>query len=332
MGGNVFPGKNKRFTAREYFDILPEIENLMDFIATKFAVIPAYSEKSSFGDMDILFIPNEKFDISKTNEIFSSNGLIKKNGEVTSLIYKEIQIDLIKTNSETFNYSLDYFSWNDLGNLRGKIIHKFGLKHGHNGLWLPVRSKDHTLGNVLLTLDPNLTNKIFDVEAKCEINTLDDIFKIITSSKYFNPAIFAFEEMNAVARVRDKKRSTYNSFLAHIKDTPAPAMHGWHEFFSDKSLYNNFIFHHFPHAKLEVEQLWKKASEIESANEKFNGDIVKTITGLDGVELGIIMKDLKNKLTIDKIIQMDKKDIDDFVLLTFKSRVIGKTPEYSKKY
>lgn len=46
---------------------------------------------------------------------------------------------MLKAN-EHFNTSLEYLNWNDLGNLIGRIAHKFGLKYGHKGLLYIIKN------------------------------------------------------------------------------------------------------------------------------------------------------------------------------------------------
>jgi len=58
MGGKAFAGKTRRFERDEYFDLTGEVGKLVRPLSTAFVVIPAYNEKPSFGDMDVLFTPS----------------------------------------------------------------------------------------------------------------------------------------------------------------------------------------------------------------------------------------------------------------------------------
>ena len=309
MGGNVFKDcSTRRYDAAEYNRLCVRLNTHLQLISNKFDIIPAYKTKESFGDVDVLIIPHTEFNKQYLSNIFNTTeDHIVHNGDVWSLVFEEIQVDLITSNNVEYAASLDYFSWNDYGNLRGKIIHKFGLKYGHNGLTFPVKSENHTLGNVILTQDPTIINSLFDFEFGKEYFTLEEMFESVVKSKYFNPQVFAWEEMNAVARIRDKKRTTYHSFLSYIE--PLKEKSGWYEFNKDKMSYYSFIFNHFPNSKLEFNRLWGQKTLIENAAKLFNGNIVKDITGKEGKELGEIMVKLKTILTPAKVVTMDADSI-----------------------
>jgi hypothetical protein len=47
-------------------------------------------------------------------------------------------------------------------------------------------------------------------------DTYKEMFDYVQKSKYFNPELFKFENLNNRNRVRDKKRKVYNEFLNYI--------------------------------------------------------------------------------------------------------------------
>jgi len=226
---------------------------------------------------------------------------------VWSLVYKGFQLDLITTRLSEMDYALNYFSFNDRGNLVGRLAHKLGLKHGHDGLWFPVRSKDHTLGEVLLTLDPHEAEEFLDVAPapKGGFDTLEDVFNNVAASKYFNPDIYLLENRNHTSRVRDRKRATYNSFLEWCKTQTVKTE--FYQFDPDKSVYHRKIFKAFPHAREQFDELWRRKIEVEEAAKKFNGALVREWTGRDGVELGELMKVLKVDL-VPAVVNMLSED------------------------
>ena len=130
MGGNVFKdGSTRRYSAQEYHDLTYRMSVNLWNISSKFDIIPAYLEKESFGDVDVLIIPFGQLSKERLSSVFNTTeDHVVHNGDVWSLVFEEIQVDLITSNEEEYAASLDYFAWNDYGNLRGKIIHKFGLK------------------------------------------------------------------------------------------------------------------------------------------------------------------------------------------------------------
>jgi len=309
MGGNVFKnGTTRRYSEAEYAEVVIRIHPLLVKIGGRFGVIPAYEEKDDFGDMDILIVPSCLWDRKLLDTHFKSGGNVSHNGGVWSLVFEEIQVDLITTSDEGFDPAMDYFSYNDFGNLRGKIIHKFGMKFGHDGLTFPVRSADHILGNIMLSRDAVKVNELFGFKAG-PFTYLEDMFESVIGSPYFNPAVFSFEAMNAAGRVRDKKRSSYNSFLKYIEKMDGE----YYPFHKDKSLYLDWIFHEFPHAKPQFDRLLERKAIIEAAALKFNGDLVREWTGLDGVELGHLMKEVRPLYPPDIVIRSTESQIMEHV-------------------
>jgi hypothetical protein len=317
MGGNAFtkefPDCNRRYSAKEYFDLCVEVLPLLQQVSTKFDVIPAYGSKESFGDMDVLCIAKGQWDIARLKQVFNTDKVIH-NGPCWSLIYKDFQIDLIMSNQAEYACALSYFSFNDYGNLRGKVVHKFGMKFGHDGLTLPIRTEHHIIGEIVLSRDPDEINQIFGFVGD-DFETLEDMFDAVIGSPYFNPAIFAFEEMNCVARIRDKKRSSYNAFLKYI-DNHVPTK-PYYQFIKDKSVYLEMIFELFPHARPEYDAIMERKRKTELAATLFNGTIITEYTGLSGKELGAFIKHLRllpELSTVDSIISLSSNTIKHLIM------------------
>lgn len=306
MGGKVFPDFTRRYDAEEYFELVPEVLSIAETFSSKCTVIPAYASKESFGDMDVLFVQTKPLDAQLLDSLFYSGGNVSHNGGVWSLVHKGFQIDLINTPDDEFDYALNYFRFNDRGNLVGRLAHKLGLKHGHDGLWFPVRSADHTLGEVLLTNDPIEAEKFLDVVSLDSADTLEVVFENVAASKYFNPDIFLLENRNHTARTRDRKRSTYTAFLEWCKNLPERE---YYQFEKDKTVYHKKIFKAFPHTKKEFDALWRRKLMVDQAATMFNGDIVKEATLREGTDLGELMKVLKTELTPEVVVHMPDSEI-----------------------
>jgi hypothetical protein len=310
MGGNVFKqDQTRRYESGEYLELVEKIKPRLESLSNRFKVIPAYKGKESFGDMDILIIPSKEWNKSLLDLTFNSGGDVIHNGGVWSLVFEQIQVDLIMTSEQEFNAALDYFGYNDFGNLRGKVIHKFGLKYGHDGLSLPVRSADNTIGTIILSQDPVVINEMFGFKLEA-FETLEEMFESVIDSYFFNPTVFAWEQMNAPSRIRDKKRTTYHAFLEYIngKDYPFP-----YEFNPDKSGYLTWIFENFPLKKPEYDALWARKKLLESAAEKFNGNLVRAWSGLEGVELGNLMRNLRPIMNAERVLDLSETELRNIV-------------------
>lgn len=314
MGGNALKNTyTRRYDRDEYKQLESSvlIRLLSDIRIDKVRLIPAYHNKESFGDMDVLVSYAEKINIIDiVKEIFNPNEIVK-NDTVVSFDYKEFQIDLIRVPAEVSDYAHAYFGYNDLGNLIGKLCHKFGLKHGHTGLYLPLRDGDNMFAEILINSDHRKTLKFLGLD--CErfdlgFDDLDSIFNYVSSSKYFNPDFYQLENLNNIARTRDRKRETYNKFLKFCDTYTGPK---WTTFSHDKSDYLQMIFDAFPEAYPVVQEKVMQLSAKKHMRTKFNGEIVSMLTGLKAKELGMFMKHLKTLWNFSDTILMY---LDDAVI------------------
>lgn len=299
MGGKALEkyGVQTRRVNKEVFDSINAevIGTLRDGRrpAEDFTVIPAYRSKETFGDSDILYT-GRGFSEGDIRELFPWTKAIHSNGDVISFEYKDFQIDLINSDHASYDYALNYFSYNDIaGNLVGKIAHRFGLKHGHDGLWYPIRDdKNNLVGSVLVTRDYYQALEFFDLDVQTYKNgfeTLEDGFEWVSKSKYFNPKSYELENLNHIAKVRDKKRTTYRTFLEWCAERQFNTI----SMSNDKSVYMPMVVDAFPSSGQSFNSIIKDLAFKRMMKEIFSGDIVREITGLDGIELGKFMSELK---------------------------------------
>lgn len=303
MGGNAMaPFGARRFERAGYLILAQEVLGKLSGIGGYYGwvEIPSYSSKDSFGDLDVL-CTNVDNDVFQEILMIFDNPHFVRNSGVMSFVYKELQVDIISTLPEEYHTSLSYFSYNDLGNLIGKIYHKFGLKYGHGGLCLPVRDGDNKFAEVVISRN---MDKIFGFVGldygkflKGFVN-LQDVFDFVISSRYFSPELFSFENMNSIARIRDRKRATYNAFLKYIDGISSDYKV---EFDKDKSVYLDKIFAYFPEAWAGYEKVMIEFEKTTEFKKRFNYDIIKgwvleEISGAimpEGKELGIFISGLK---------------------------------------
>lgn len=260
--------------------------------AGRIEAIQAYREKQSFGDLDVL-VAADGYDPFKAADALGSVEVVR-NGPVTSVGVEVpdgiFQVDLIKSPLEEFDYASRYFRWNDLGNLIGRIAHAMGVAHRHDGLFFYFRDGDHLFREILLTrdhdlallflgLDPLRFNRGFD--------TLEDVFRFVASSSFFNRDIYLLQNRNAKSRVRDSKRPSYMKFLAWCEANPDLPSFSFPE---NKILWLARFSVHFPGFSAEHEKAESDLARIHAAREKFNGEWVSSITGLTGKPLGELIR------------------------------------------
>ncbi len=323
MGGNIkFFSETRRYDRDEYLELEREVlgKICMSFIFKTFRIsdnlrefiqpIVAYHSKDSFGDMDLI-VNSEKLSIDwiaqLVKEFALAHGDWSKNGNVLSFAYKNLQIDLIVTPPEHFQTSLDYFAWNDAGNLQGRIAHKLGTKYGHRGLELIIKNDDQVLGEILLTRDTKKIHELLNLNHEKWLNgfnTLEEMYQWISDSRYFNKDIYLLDNRNHYSRTRDNKRKTYSDFLIWCKDREFENNYP-HADITEKSGYNirepfysELIVPMFPHVVEEYEAIMHNFYSNNLFKEKFNGKIINELTGLSGKELGHFISYAKEQIEI----------------------------------
>jgi hypothetical protein len=103
--------------------------------------------------------------------------------------------------------------------------------------------------------------------------------------------MYLLEDLNAKDRVRDKKRNTYQQFLAYIKNLPESGF----SFPKDKSKNLPIIFRQFTGAGAAYDKLMREYKLKQRSKELFNGVLVSEWTGRQGKELGELMKEVRDR-------------------------------------
>lgn len=332
MGGNVFKNEYDvvRLDANQYKNIgnifcgeFGAVVSLYKDNYHPYTIIPSYRKKDSFGDMDVIFT-GEKLSNDLLDILVIQMGIIPekicRNGNVTSFLYNplgygDFQVDMIYMDHSNYESALDYYSYNDLGNLRGRIAHMLGLKLGHNGLSYIHRDENHVCFEINLSKNwsridsflgfpGNATEKmIFDGP-----DTLEDIFEYIASSKYFNPDIFLLENRNHISRTRDKKRKTYTEFLAWCEKLPKK------DYFQkpEKNTWQTYAMSYF-NCTDDFNDLLNAYNARKAVRSKLNGHLVMERTKLQGKHLGSFMVFLKEHISDDLILILSSETIGHMI-------------------
>lgn len=312
MGGNAMKDYGTvRLPNADYEGFLHRLLDLFQAEGVHFCTIPYVLEKQDFGDVDII-VNNSCRDFCE--EVIDQISPAKKvNGNVTSFIYENVQVDFIYTPAEDMYFSVNYFSYNDLGNLMGRVAHKLGLKLGHDGLWLPVRDGDNKIGEILLTKNYQAAISYlgFDLmEYNQGFDTFDQMFEFVAKSHYFNPEIYLLENRNHTARVRDRKRKTYMMFLDWCEQLdPKDYMP-----FKPKHEYLPNILVDFRVTE-QYEEIWRELAWKKFLRSRYPADRIRELTGLEGKQLGAFIKYLKTCTSFNTaILSRTVSEMDEFVI------------------
>lgn len=333
MGGNALPLANCRRHDRKEFETtgIEIIKRIYSSVLYKYGVINSdlfptsyCADKETFGDADILYstVNNEPLDVENFKVIFNPTQIIR-NGSVISFDFNDLQIDMIHCKNEWVDYAFCYHGNYDIGNFIGKLARYYGLSHGHDGLFLPLRDEGGMFDKILLTRDHDLTLQFLGLDASVfnqGFDSAEDIFKFVASSPAYSPEWYKLENVSSIGRIRDRKRDSYRKFLEFGEKQTGP----FPEKVKDKSIFFGDIFDFFTGSREQFRNSIAKLSMYTIARGKFNGDIVKDLTGLENKELGEFMKHLKADIRFapDMIVYTQKHTIDQNILYKYKQFVL----------
>lgn len=289
-----------RLPATDYFKISSYLTWKLEKFFEKVVLIPAFTDKKDFGDADLLVAnPRENHEpvTIQLQKIFNlDENEIIQNSNIYSCLIQKFQVDVILTNSKFFYSSLDYFSFSPLGNLMGKLAHKFSARLGFDGLSYMLRDDQNVykLGTLAVSQDYEKICKFLKldwVSRKRGFTTEQQIFDWIINSEYFDARIFAYENMTHIAKVRDRKRPDYARFLKYIEKFKNKVYD-----FPLKSDAVKLLNEFFPESNLigQIQELKDKEIKRKENAAKFNGDLVRDwCPGLEGKELGKVLSEFK---------------------------------------
>ena len=306
MGGNVFEG-TRRYSKEEY---LSAQDKWVNYLSDQFTVgtLSIVKEKETFGDLDLVVTGNKE----KLIEILINHYPLFINGNIISIKDNDFQVDLILVPEISFKYSIHYFGCQDLGNLLGRLIKQYGFKHGWNGLYYVQRNGDHVVQEHLLStryLDIINILGLDRYKFLCGFNSYEDMFDWLVKSPLFISSIFKYENLNHTNRVRDRKRKVYNLFLDYIDKLDDSIKNKETTKLSEEEK-RSFVFSKFPKLALEVERLDKEIEIHNIVKSKFNGELVKSLTGLSGVLLGNFIKLFKSSYNDNWIFNTSQHEIN----------------------
>ena len=311
MGGNIFD-QNVRADPLTYHRILTHVRDVLaSSLNAQTTSIPFYRQKESFGDVDIIVekekvcFPQDEDRFKRLKQIinqhFHSSDHIHVNDQVISFLYREkesdqqgVQVDLIATQAHEMNITKDYFSYNDLGNLIGRIAHKMGVSFGHRGLLLVVREGTHVHDTIIVSQDTPLILEFlgYDPEKfRQGFDTPSDIFDYVVSTPFFNKDLYLLENRNHVSRTRDRKRANYRGFLEYIEQRNLPS----YEYPEDKKLWLPRLTEFFPNLPSQIKKVEEDIKERKQQRSLYNGHVIQEITSLQGKDLGKVMSAFQSR-------------------------------------
>ena len=295
MGGKALKYECRRYLKDEYFDLIDELKpKIQHVFNTKIEIVKAYNQKETFGDMDILILNNDIRNINdKIREVNPNVNDIHHNGNVYSFDYKDLQIDLILTKEKYWDTSIHFYSYNDLGNLIGRLYHKIGLSFGFDGLKYIYRIDDKKLGEIIVSTDMNQILSFIGLSwtsYQRGFDSLIDIFEYVASSNLFNRDSFDLTKLNSVNKKRNERRPTFQKFVSWLETNQN--VESKLQLPVNKIEWMDKIDNYFSNCNLrnQIKELNKKEVRIRERHNKFNGNLViERYPNLIGPKLGDVM-------------------------------------------
>lgn len=296
------------------------IERVKEIIKWDIHFVQSYRNKETHGDLDIVYRSSDDHIISRLIEELNVSKIVR-NGPVTSIgVELEegiFQVDLIRVPDESFEFSCNYFDWNDLSNLIGRMAHQCGFKFGHLGMFYCFyddQNETQKVAEIPVTL--NFKDAIeflgFNYNRyRKGFNSLEEMFEFVANSKFFTVEPYPLEHRSNAARVRDRKRPTYNAFLRWIRDNNIQSKMDWSDRENIRKKFLKEAEIEFPFfSNLLFEQRIKHYRN-KMIKSKFNGDLAREWSKLDGKELGSIMSKFKEIYDEDWFIISSHEQIKD---------------------
>ncbi len=338
MGGNLF--KLGRLPRAEYLVIEGVVrEFLDDLLGDGYRIPRYYASKPDFGDLDVV-VSSAAIDAAGGWSEFCdaiARGLgvdkSKSVGHVYSTVVRNFQVDYFIRSPELLEATYCYLSFNDLGNLIGKMYRRLGLKYGEDGLSYVFRreSQPSYRRDLLVSRDwPRILRFLeLDVSAwEAGFDRLEDMFVWVVASPYFSVAPYdlaraqlgqseqnqardakpAVRGRSRTTAVRARTRPTMQRFMAWLEHEGIDQRC---EFRPERDAYVEDIAAAFPEAKL-VEALAEERAREGEANalrQKFGGQQVREWTGLDGKLLGSFLRRFTQTYPNEILLAMDPEAI-----------------------
>jgi hypothetical protein len=277
MGGNLF--KLGRMPKAEYLVIKKEISAYLSkkIGADHFRIPRYYEDKADFGDLDVLVNVSAVADWESLKKQIIADLQIEKHksvGAVFSTVYKNLQVDYFTKSEAHFLATFHFLSFNDVGNIIGRIFRRFNLKYGEKGLYYVFRRtrEESYAKDILITRD---FRKIFAFLSldyavwEQGFANKKEIFEWVIASKYFSTKPYL--EANKAINKR-KKRPTIQAFIDYLKTNNIIR----EPEFLEKDAYIDMIASYFPKAELlkHIEKEKERENYVNTIREKYNGRII----------------------------------------------------------
>jgi hypothetical protein len=234
-----------------------------------------------------------------------------------------LQVDYFTAAPEFLESTYNYLSFNDLGNLLGKICRRFNLKYGEEGLAYIFRRQD---GNY--KKDLTISTDFAEICRFLELDytqwqqgfaELADVFNWVIASPYFSVNPYVYQSTSLEKRA--KERTTIQKFLVYLEEQKITKEY---QYLENRDDYLPWIAEQFPAADLLARIVAEQQLEERSIafKAKFNGDQLMTLLpGLSGKALGEFIVKLKKQIPdFEEYVLTEEQEVIDRAIVDFYDR------------
>ena len=321
MGGKLF--HLPRMPRAEYLEREAAVRAYLDGkLGGEYRIPRYYGDKADFGDMDVI-VPSRVGWSELREEIARELGASETKivGRVFSTAFRGLQTDFFAVPEAYFESTYAFMSFNDLGNLLGRICRRFNLKWGERGLEYVFRrdGDDHYKADLPVTQDFARVCAFLELDHAVWVRgfpTLVGLYEWVIACPYFSVAPYLDEQEGTIAERKD--RPTIQRFVDFLRErgiTARPA-------FDDKHAYVDRIAAAFPEARLHDQIAAERVEEarVKELAAKFNGQLVMQLRPeLAGKALGEFIVAFKRSVG----------DFEAFVLATSADEIARRIREFS---
>ena len=297
MGGNAVKhfGSTVRFD-RQQLDAL--IQTLKTSFPVPFIVPPFLQDKESFGDLDVLVASETTPENDVLEKVLGAKGFVE-NGNCTSFAVivdndNIFQVDVIRYPEKDLAFATHYMSYGGIGNYVGKVARYYGLKLTDRVLVLPYDPQGkNNVSDIVVTNDfHDALNVLGYPPLSSSIGVTEQtFFDYLASGKHTISDMFEPDELNHVDRVRQRKRPTFSRFVDYLqKKRHESLIDIWSKGYFKTDEGRRFLIQRYPSIEKDMDMIVAERRRQDIFREKFNGGVVKSVTGLGDYTLGKFME------------------------------------------
>ena len=302
-----------------YLEVEAKVCGVLDeLVGNAYRVPRYYGSKETFGDLDVLVnrdgLPRDWSEVESV--LFARLGIEQhqRQSRLLSTVVDGLQVDFFLISGERFLPQYHFMSFNDLGNIVGRMVRKLGLKYGEDGLSFVFRRQNGNYRrDILVSEDPEAIFSFLGLDPqpwRDGFFDLEAIFQWVTTSPYFSAAPYL--DPGRTTRKKAQTRPTMIAFVAWLEAHPVARSYEP----EDPEVVQARIAAAFPAARL-LEALAEERrleANADALRAKFNGELVRRWRPeLVGKELGEFIRRFRERYPDDVLMEMPADRIEALV-------------------